>query len=277
MKKFLPLLFILLLSSPMLRAQIPVDEAKLRFGGRTGLEIDRKVNKHWQVQGDMEIRGAGKMVFDERLLIGIGTRYDIDKHYSVAARYRFIEKRAYRTDLSSRHRFSLQATGGWKAGSWRFSAREELRLQHRPGTMDPFKHPRNEVFLLTRAQAGYKINRYVAPFLRAEGRFLLNGPRIDGYAYQTDILRYTTPEGNLSGAEGWFFSGYRHTYLNRIRIEAGADFRTLLLHDTIRLYMLADRTQDFHVKTNEDATSLTGLWWEQGWLIGFGLRYSFKL
>jgi|GEM_PF-5859404 len=275
-KKFAGVLLLFLVPAALL-AQAPSNDDGVLWGGRFGVEATHRIDRRWRVDGGVEGRISDNLGFDERLVAGGGIRYSPDKQHSLGVEYHFVGKREYRSDLSYRNRFSFYGLENWKAGPWRISLKEEIRLRNRPGGINPYKHARNEVFSLTRVKAGYRLNRNVTPYLALEGRLLLNGPSVTGYVYNPDLMRYTTPDGAVSGEEGWFFQGYKNCYFNRCRIEAGTDFRKLKSGNAIRLYVLADHSRDFHVGTADGGTTLTGLWWDRTWRFSFGFRYTFDL
>ena len=272
------LLFFLLLAFPAaLAAQIPSDDPALVLMGRLGVEGEKKLSKRWEAEGGVDFRIGGKVPYHEKLLVGTGIHYKPDSRWNFGTRYDFVQKREFGTDYSTFHRFTLEGTAKGKSGPWRYSLRENARVQLRYGSMNRYKHPRAEVSLATRAKLERKLSGRASVFLSGEARWLLNGASVDGYVYDPRQMRYTTPQGDIAGKKGWFFSGYDHTYLDRVRLSAGVDLGAHRAKDQVRIYALADRTRSFKIDTASSGTVLSGLWWEQSWVLGLGLRYTFVL
>jgi len=98
------------------------------WGVRTGIEVEKKLNKKWEIGFGGEYRWKEGMSLTDQIRGSFETGYKPWKFLKIGAGYELIaDKKKKRDSYINRHRFKLDATGSYKYG--RFTANWRPRLQ----------------------------------------------------------------------------------------------------------------------------------------------------
>ena len=175
------------------------------------------------------------------------------------------------------HRLTADVTGTLKAGKFSFSLRERLQFTHNTyDALNEYQSTRNALALKSRIGVKYK-GKYVDPSLSFEVRAALNDPwgTVSGNAQTTNDTKreYYT----------YTHTGYTHAYINRLRLNLGADILLSKSH-TLTPYVLFDYCMDYEIDTNgadkwaekgvRIFTDSTG--WVYSTALILGLKYTFS-
>ena len=85
-----------------------------------------------------------------------------------------------------------------------------------------------------------------------------------------------TEDGYETGNAGWFISGWNGVYVNRLRGSVGVNYK-FDRHNTLNLYILADRVMDKVVDANAEGTKLKSYTRETGFIGQVGVAYTYSL
>ncbi|MCD7973758.1 MAG: DUF2490 domain-containing protein [Candidatus Azobacteroides sp.] len=166
------------------------------FGIWTSIEVDKKLNKKWNLNGEFELRTRDNTSEVARWGAKVGADYSFIKGLKVGAAYQFLYFHDIKYwDFQPRHRFIGYVQGRQKVGRFTFSLRERFQVTHKDdsdrikanGKKDTYKiNP--EWSWRNRIKASYDIPKCkLTPSFSFESFFQLNNP--DGNEF--DGLRYT--------------------------------------------------------------------------------------
>lgn len=257
-------------------------------GGRASVGVDYKVFKGFHIEAKEEVRAADNFAGLESLRTTIGLTYKPLSFLKLGVGYTLINPFKIEKELDNdvlytgfwapKHRLSADATGTLKLGNFNLSLRERLQLTHNADdAMNVYQSTRNALALKSRIGVKYKGWRYVEPSLSFEVRAALNDPWgvTSGNAQTTNDTKrefYT-----------YTHTGYTHAYINRLRVNLGADILPDK-HHSIGPYVLFDYLMDYEIDTNgadKWATKGVRIFTDStGWVYStnliFGLQYTFS-
>ncbi|MBF0647371.1 DUF2490 domain-containing protein [Dysgonomonas sp. GY75] len=181
----------LLLSALTAKAQPSSD-----FGVWSSIEINKKFNKKWSVNGEAELRTGENSSEIGRWGLKVGGDYNVIKEVKVGLAYQFLYFHDIEYwDFQPRHRFIGFLQGRKKWGNFSFLLRERFQMTTKDdsdrikasGKIDTYKMD-SEWSWRNRIKVSYDIpNCKFAPSVSFESFYQLNNP--DGNEF--DGLRYT--------------------------------------------------------------------------------------
>lgn len=182
---------VLICSSMWSKAQSSND-----FGIWSNIEIEKKINKKWSMNGEVELRTRENSSEIGRWGLALGGDYSIVKGVKAGAAYQFIYFHDIEySDFQPRHRFICYLQGRKKWGNFSFSLRERVQVTTKDdsdrikasGKTDTYKmNP--EWSWRNKIKVAYDIPACkFTPSVAFESFYQLNNP--DGNSF--DGLRYT--------------------------------------------------------------------------------------
>lgn len=257
----------------MLCAQTDVD-LDPEFGGRLSVGIDKKLTRGLHLTLDEEIRFHENFSSLNRLQTNLGMRYKVNNYLRLGIGYSMINPYSSTNTQfkNTRHRVTLDVTGGYSFGAWRLSLRERGQATFRTGDFNQYQTPQPLIELKSRLKLNYKGFQRWQPYVSVELRHTLNAPVINAY-YSNGS--YLTEGYDEEGNAGWFISGWNGTYLNRIRFSLGTTYR-LSKASELDFYLLADRISEKSVDANAEGTKLKNYTREKGFVGWAGVSYTYK-
>jgi hypothetical protein len=242
---------------------IPVNDLETDLGGRFSVSVDKKLAKGLHLSFDGEIRLKNDFASLGRWQAGVDLTYKVNPYLKLGGGYVFIDKLNSSGSWSPRHRFYVDATGGIRAGNWRFSLRERLQLTHRNAAgVNVFQTNPNALALKSRLKAEYKGFLSVSPYAYVELRNVFNDPactaKYDGTAFSD-----------------YQFTGYTDTYFNRFRGAFGLEWKLSKQH-ALDFSILGDYCYDKAVDTNAEGTKLKSIAYDRAFNTSFCIGYKFS-
>jgi len=274
MRKILALMAAVVLALP-LAAQDDVDLDN-EFGGRVSVELDKKLRKGLHVSLEEEVRFDNNFGAFDRFHTTLGLSYKVHPNVKVGVGYALINPYSSTNAAfkNARHRVMVDASANYKVGAWTFSLKERVQLTYRTGDMNEYQNPRAAFSLKSRLKAQYRVSASLTPYAYIELRNTLNAPVIA--AYRDEDGTYVTEDGYETGNAGWFISGWNGVYVNRLRGSVGVNYK-FDKHNTLNLYILADRVMDKVVDANAEGTKLKSYTRETGFIGQVGVAYTYSL
>lgn len=274
MRKILALMAAVVLALP-LAAQDDVDLDN-EFGGRVSVEFDKKLRKGLHVSLEEEVRFDNNFGAFDRFHTTLGLSYKVHPNVKVGVGYALINPYSSTNAAfkNARHRVMVDASANYKVGAWTFSLKERVQLTYRTGDMNEYQNPRAAFSLKSRLKAQYRVSASLTPYAYVELRNTLNAPVIA--AYRDEDGTYVTEDGYETGNAGWFISGWNGVYVNRLRGSVGVNYK-FDKHNTLNLYILADRVMDKVVDANAEGTKLKSYTRETGFIGQVGVAYTYSL
>ena len=274
MRKILALMAAVVLALP-LAAQDDVDLDN-EFGGRVSVELDKKLRKGLHVSLEEEVRLDNNFGAFDRFHTTLGLSYKVHPNVKVGVGYALINPYSSTNAAfkNARHRVMVDASANYKVGAWTFSLKERVQLTYRTGDMNEYQNPRAAFSLKSRLKAQYRVSASLTPYAYVELRNTLNAPVIA--AYRDEDGTYVTEDGYETGNAGWFISGWNGVYVNRLRGSVGVNYK-FDKHNTLNLYILADRVMDKVVDANAEGTKLKSYTRETGFIGQVGVAYTYSL
>ena len=274
MRKILALMAAVVLALP-LAAQDDVDLDN-EFGGRVSVELDKKLRKGLHVSLEEEVRLDNNFGAFDRFHTTLGLSYKVHPNVKVGVGYALINPYSSTNAAfkNARHRVMVDASANYKVGAWTFSLKERVQLTYRTGDMNEYQNPRAAFSLKSRLKAQYRVSASFTPYAYVELRNTLNAPVIA--AYRDEDGTYVTEDGYETGNAGWFISGWNGVYVNRLRGSVGVNYK-FDKHNTLNLYILADRVMDKVVDANAEGTKLKSYTRETGFIGQVGVAYTYSL
>lgn len=95
----------------------------------TSIGISKKINKHWKISIDQEIRFSKDASEFDIYLADLGLDYKINKHFSLGANYRFYQNKNSEEVFVTQHRWSTDVS--YKQEINRFTLAYRLRFQNK--------------------------------------------------------------------------------------------------------------------------------------------------
>lgn len=273
----------LALSVLALLAGLVAQAQSASFAGRASVEADYKIVKGLHLSVGEEIRSNDIFSALGSLRTTVGLAYKPLKYLRVGAGYTLINpwkngKEIELTDGSTttyngfwapKHRFYADITGMVRLGSFQFSLRERVQMDHNGDSdMNLYQDPRNKVALRSRLGVKYKGSKVLQPYVNFEVRTQLNGAW-----------------GNTSGSQqskkdgttyyAYTPAGYTHVYNDRYRGEIGLDWN-IGTHHTLNPYLLLDYLSEYEIDTNKAGTRLFSAAYTKLFRISLGVGYTFS-
>ena len=264
MKRFLlPLLALLL---PLgAAAQVTTEDLSTDFRGRLSLGVDKKIVKGLHAEAEFESRFKDNFSRPSRLSGTLGLTYKVNPYLKLGLSYTFME--SYKNKQEAwfpRHRLTLDVTGGYRAGAWRFSLRERLQVTHLTEPHNLYQEPTNPLYLKSRLKVSYKGFRRVEPYAYLDARLLLNAASVSAtWSQSTQAFFY------------FDFLGYQDVYFNRLRGALGAQWDITKRH-ALDFYVLLDYCYDRDIDVTADLLSLKSITNRPAFHTTLGVGYQYK-
>ncbi len=234
------------------------------FNTRTSAEIDWKAAKGLHLSAGYELRTKDSFAGVERHQANVGIEYKVCDWFKVGGEYIFIGHFDSSNTLKPRHRVSLNLTGQYDAGNWRFSLREKLQLTHKAYEVNRYQSVPNQLQLKSRFTVKYRGLRKIEPYAYFELRNIFNAPRCSATWSETSAA-YTDYE----------FLGYSDAYVNRLRGALGLDWKISKRHG-IDFTLMYNHTRSLEIDTNKAGTKLKSLGWESADALSLCVGYKFS-
>lgn len=271
--KRLLLLGLALATTTFLHAQTDVD-LDPEFGARLSAEVNKKLTKGLHLKAEEEMRLTDNFSSLGRLQSTLGITYKLHPNIKAGLGYALINpySAANNSFKDTRHRLMVDLTGSYKYGRWTFSLKERFQATYRTGDMNEYQNPRTALTIKSRLKAQYRLSASLTPYAAVELRHMLNAPAITAL---TDGTNWFTSDGDDEGTAGWFISGWNKAYLNRIRATLGMSIR-FDKHNTLNVYVMADRISDLVVDANKKGTKLKDYTRETGFVGQVVAAYTYS-
>ena len=242
----------------------PVNDLETDFGARMELSIDKKITKGLHVEAFAEGRMTDNFCSFSRVDAGLGVSYEVNDFLKLGTGYILINKESSSGTWKMRHRAYFDATGTLRAGDWRFSLKERLQLTHKDVNTVKHQSTPNLLELKSRIKASYKGFHGITPYAYMELRNVFNDPSC--------TATWSSATGTFSD---YSFTGYTHTYINRLRGCLGAEY-AFDKHKAVDLHVLADYCYDKVIDTYSSGTYLRSLYWQPSFNAAICLGYKFS-
>lgn len=237
---------------------IPVDDPGIKGFGRLSFTVEKALREDLAFRGGCELR-AGDALFNQiRADESLGIVWSATPWLQAECGYTFIGKCDYRHDYSLRHRVTGSVAAKWKEGPWCFTVKEKVQLTHRPGEMNTWQQPRNQVCLKSKAQVEYVRGKHWRPLIAVEVKMSLNAVKLAPYDYYAEAMCFVTPSGDIGSDPGWMTEGFDQVTVNRLRLSPGVKYR-ISRHKSLRFYVLADYRYDRKIDISSDGTRLKSI------------------
>lgn len=235
------------------------------FRTRTSVELDWKLAKGLHLEAGYELRTDNSLGSLDRHQASVGISYKIAPWLKAGAGYDFIYHHRNSGEWTPRHRFNADLTFFWKAGDWRFSLKEQLRLMHKTESLNSYQEVADPLQLKSRAKVQYKGLGSVEPYVFAEVRNIFNDPSFSA-TWSTSSKAYS----------GYAFTGYNSAYLNRYRGALGAEWKISKQHG-IDICAMVDYCRDKNLDVNKSGTYLKSFTWDRSLntIVSIGYKFSF--
>ena len=231
MKRLLFIVLALLLLSPAAGAQ--------EFCARTSVGADYMIKKGFHLTAEEEIRLSDGLSGLGSVRSTIGLSYRVSDYFRFGGGYTLINSLQ-----APKHRLFTEATGTYRYSDFLFFLNERLQFTHRTGSLNVYQDTRNALSLKTSLGARYKGFKGIEPYGCLEIRAALNEPWGETYG---NLM--TTPDSQIN-YYSYNHTGYNHAYINRYRVELGADYHPAK-HHTIKPRVLLDWCSDYVIDTND--------------------------
>ena len=231
---------------------------------RSSAEVDWKIRKGLHLNAGYELRTKTSLAGIERHQVSVGIDYKVCDYFKVGGEYFFIGHFDSMDTFKPRHRLSLNLTGQYSVGDWKFSLREKLQLTHNAYEMNKFQNVPNALQLKTRFTVKWQKFRVIEPFAYIEMRNIFNAPKCSA--------TWNESTGTYSDYE---FLGYDHAYINRLRGAMGFDCNITRAH-SIEFTLMYNRVRKEEIDTNKDGTLLKSLYWKDSHELPICIRYKYS-
>lgn len=240
------------------------DAQTVGFSTRTSAEIDWKIVRGLHLNAGYELRTKDSFAGVERHQASIGLEYKVCNYFKIGGEYLFIGHYNSKNTFRPRHRVSLNLTGMYDAGPWRFSLKERLQLTHNAYDMNRFQNVPNALQLKSRFTVKYRGIRVVEPYAYVEMRNIFNAPKFSA----------TWSEASQTWAD-YNFIGYSHAYVNRLRAAIGLEWNITRSHG-IDFTLMYNWTHSPEIDTNKEGTILKSYVWEDKNALALCIGYCFS-
>lgn len=276
------ILFCLAIALPALAGAQVHEDMDFDFRARLSAELDKRIVRGLHLNLSEEFRLKDDFSSVDRFYTTVGLTWKTCPYFKIGAGYTLMnlhrrdDAGGWKWDL--RHRATLDLTGMYSAGQFKFSLRERFQLTHRTGDMNIYQNPRNAFALRSRLKAAWAPqNRPVEPYMSVELRNTLNNVHFNSPSYTAE------PGDNIS---------YNDVYINRVRIQPGVEWR-LTRRQTLDFFLLADYTyekdidakKDGNLKVHEDASGypvydkngdpVYAIYYQKAWHFSLGVSYRY--
>ncbi|MBO4264363.1 MAG: DUF2490 domain-containing protein [Bacteroidales bacterium] len=233
------------------------------FGLRTTVGLDYKITKGLHLGAEYQLRTEDFSSKIDRHQATIGLSWKAADFLKIGAGYTFFYRQGSKA-WDTRHRLYVDATLGWRAGDWRFSLKEQLRLTHKTEDLNAWQETRNPLVLKSRIKVQYKGFRRVEPYVFFEARNIFNDPACSA-VWHSQSQSYSD----------YAFLGYQHAYFNRFRGALGVQWQ-ISRHHGLDFYVMEDYCRDKRIDTNQEGTRLKSLTWDRSLNTIAGIAYLFS-
>ena len=256
---------VVLALSAVLLTKVDASAQSAGVSVRTSAEVDWKIRKGLHLSGGYELRTKNSLTGVERHQASVGIDYKVCDYFKVGGEYIFIGHFNSTNTFKPSHRVSLNLTGQYSAGDWKFSLREKLQLTHNAYDMNRFQNVPNALQLKTRFTVKWQGFRPIEPFAYIEMRNIFNAPKCSA--------TWNESTGTYSDYE---FLGYKHAYVNRLRGALGFDWNITRAH-CIEFTLMYNWVRKEEIDTNKDGTVLKSLYWKtkHEFPLCVGYKFSF--
>lgn len=234
------------------------------FQTRSSVALDWKIAKGLHLEAEYELRTEDMLSRIDRHQATLGLSYKIAPWLKAGVSYSYLYH--HKTDSwTPRHRFNTDLTFSWKAGDWRFSVKEQLRLTHKTESVNPCQEVQNPLVLKSRAKVQYKGFEYIEPYAFVEVRNIFNDPSFSA-TWSSTSLNYAD----------YVFTGYNSAYFNRYRGALGLEWK-LSKHHSIDICTMLDYCYDKKIDVDKTGTYLKLNAREQAinGILSIGYKFSF--
>lgn len=250
--------------SGLLLTNTGVSAQSVGFNTRTSAEIDWKIVKGLHLGAGYELRTKNSLAGVERHQASIGLEYKVCDYFKVGGEYIFIGHYNTANAFRPRHRLSLNLTGLYDAGPWRFSLREKLQLTHKAYSVNSFQEVQNALQLKSRFTVKYRGLSKIEPYAYFEMRNIFNAPRCSATWSETSAA-YTDYE----------FLGYDDAYINRLRGALGLDWNITKRHG-IDFTLMYNWVHSLDIDTDKEGTKLKSMNWKNTSALSLCVGYKFS-
>ncbi|MBP5721650.1 MAG: DUF2490 domain-containing protein [Bacteroidales bacterium] len=263
--KLLSLAAALALPAVAASGQSTVSPLSSDFRTRTSLDLDWKLAKGLHLEAGYELRSESNLTRLDRHQASVGLSYKFADWLKAGASYTYIYHHRNSGEWTPRHRFSADVTFAYKAGLWRFSLKEQLRLTHKTESLNPYQEVRDPLMLKSRLKVQYKGWKPLEPYAYIEARNIFNDPSFSA-TWSTSSLAFADYE----------FGGYNDMYFNRFRGAIGLEWK-VSKHSAFDFYTMLDYCYDKNLDVNKAGTFLKSLTYDQNLntIVGIGYKFSF--
>ena len=141
------ILFCLAIALPTLTGAQVHEDMDFDFRARLSAELDKRIVRGLHLNLSEEFRLKDDFSSVDRFYTTVGLTWKTCPYFKIGAGYTLMnlhrrdDAGGWKWDL--RHRATLDLTGMYSAGQFKFSLRERFQLTHRTGDMNIYQNPRN--------------------------------------------------------------------------------------------------------------------------------------
>lgn len=248
----------------LLFSGITMHAQNVGFTTRTSAEIDWKIVKGLELNAGYELRTQNSLAGVERHQASIGLDYKVCDYFKIGGEYIFIGHFNSANEFKPRHRLSLNLTGQYDAGAWRFSLKEKLQLTHYAYDMNRFQDVPNALQLKSRFTVKYRGLKTIEPYAYFEMRNIFNAPKFSA-TWSTASETWTD----------YSFIGYSDAYINRLRAAIGLEWNITRNHG-IDFTLMYNWTHGKDIDTDKEGTTLKSYAWKNANALSLCVGYCFS-
>ena len=229
-----------------------------QFGTKYSAGINYKLMKGLHLTASEEVRLGSSFNFHKSTTT-LGASCKLNDWLKTELDYSAIAVKK-NSGLDWRHRVALNLAESYKLDEFHFSLRETLMATYRAKEdLDTYQTPRTKLMLKTRAKVSYKpVHSRFTPYAQAELRLLLNG------------ANWNTTDGST-----YSFEGYNDLYMNRIRAQAGTEFKINQQH-ALEFFVHYDYLIDKDIDYSRTLGKLKTITITRYPYVGLGVGYVFS-
>lgn len=229
-----------------------------QFETRYSAKANWKVMPGFHLTASEEVRLGPSFNFDKTTTT-LGSTYKVNNFMKVGLAYSAIGV-SKSSGLDWRHRATLSVGESFKWDRFHFSFKESFQATYRTKEdLNTYQNPRTKLVFKARAKASYKpIHSRFTPYAQAELRFTLNG------------ANWVT-ENNST----YTFAGYNDLYFNRLRFQAGTEYR-FDLQNAVEFFVHYDYIIDKDVDYSRSQGAFQSITISKYPALGLGIGYLFS-
>lgn len=271
-------LALILLASPLAAtAQTDVD-LDPEAGARLAFTLDKRLTRGLHITLEEEVRLDNNFTGFDRLQHTLSASYKVHPNVKLGLGYALINPYSAKNSefKGARHRLMADITGTLHLNLWNISLKERLQTTHRTGSYNTYQSPATAWGLKSRLAVKYKgwQPRGWTPYAYIEVRNTFSAPTVTA-DYNAATGTYLVPGTTSSeGEAGWFLDGFDGTYVDRVRMCLGVDYR-MTRASTLTFYLLADRIDNKAIDANAEGTRLKAYNREKGLVGSLGFNYTY--